>query len=247
MTEIAKREEAEALPISASEVSEMTMLALKSPDPAGAVEKLMTMRHREQDRHAEREFDAALNVFHDECPPVVKTKTAKIATKSGAKYEYRYVPLDRLDRTIRPIARTHGFRWKWTSEIRSNQKYAICVLRHVGGHSEESAFPYTEDSTAPISGAQKSGAAFTYAKRQSLLAVFGLSAYDDDSDGAFHKSDAGKITEEQANDLYGLIAEVKADTKQFLAWAQVEKVEDLPADKYNTAVTLLELKRGKDS
>lgn len=226
-----------------SEISEMTMLALQSSDPASAVEKLMTMRHLEQDRMAEREFNDALNRFHDECPPVVKSRTAQIATRGGGSYSYKYIELGALDRTIRPIARKHGLRWKWTTTTIDGEKQAVCVLSHVGGHREESSFPYSEESSAPISGAQKSGAAFTYAKRQSLLAVFGLSAYDSDTDGTLPHALPGTITEQQAADLETLLEEVGADRAKFFAWAGVAYVEDLPADKYQQAVRLLEKKR----
>ncbi len=227
------------------EISEMTMLALKSPDPAGAVEKLMTMRHLEQDRQAEREFNDALNAFHDECPPLRKNREAKITTRGGGSYGYTYADLATIDATIRPVARKHGFRWRWTAEEIHGKPHAVCILRHVGGHEEPSAFPFLEESSSPISAAQKSGAAFTYAKRQSLLAAFGLTAYDEDTDGATVHMEIGRITEEQAHTLHALIEEVGADVPGFLKWAKIDRLEDLSPSRLPQAIHLLEKKRGK--
>ncbi len=232
-----------ALEISPKEISEMTMLALKSPDPAGAVKQLIEMRHLEQDRQAEREFNDALNKFHAECPTITKSKTAKITTKGGTSYTYQYVPLDVLDKTLRPIARRNGLRWKWDGVEASGKMTKTCTLRHIGGHSESSSFTCTVDSKADISGPQKAGGASSYAKRQTLLDVFGLAAYEQDNDGA--PGTMATITPDQVTHIEDLIMEADAKLAPFLDWASIARVEEMPAVMYKPAVQLLERRRDK--
>src|SRR5690606_18062525 len=108
--------------------------------------------------------------------------------------------------------------------------------RHVDGHEERASFPVPVDSGARMSAAQANGAALTYGRRQSLIAVLGLTTAEDDADGAESVGSAEAITESQAADLDALIEEVGADRQKLLAWAGVETLADLPADRYAQAV-----------
>ena len=52
------------------------------------------------------------------------------------------------------------------------------------------------------------------------------------------------ITATQAADLRALLTEVGTNMPKFLAWAKVERIEDLPAGRFNAAVQMSERKRG---
>lgn len=59
------------------------------------------------------------------------------------------------------------------------------------------------------------------------------------------KKEIELISETQANDLLGLIAEVNADVAHFCTYFKIHSVENLPLAKYKKAVEMLEKKRGK--
>ena len=62
-------------------------------------------------------------------------------------------------------------------------------------------------------------------------------------------SASGVISEEQVGQIQSLIVEVGADIRRFLAYltmafkCSVEKLEDIPADKFQATVDALEAKR----
>lgn len=66
---------------------------------------------------------------------------------------------------------------------------------------------------------------------------------DNDADATTHEVVAGVITEEQLEALEALIAEVNANKEAFLKVCKVERLEDLPAAKFDGAVKKLEAKR----
>lgn len=80
----------------------------------------------------------------------------------------------------------------------------------------------------------------SYLERYTLKAITGLSEGGDDTDGRPKKE---TISQEQVANLEALGEEVKANMAQFLKFLKVEKLEDLPASKYDNAVKALEGKR----
>lgn len=89
--------------------------------------------------------------------------------------------------------------------------------------------------------AQGYGSALTYARRYSLMAACGIAPEDDDGNGA-----SKTITEKQAADLTALAGEVKADMVGFRKYFKVNRIEDLPAAQYETAVAMLNKKRANE-
>jgi len=214
-----------------------------------ALERLVALHERASDRVAAQEFAGALAAFQQECPNIGKSANVDYVTKTGVRVQYRFAPLDKIAEVIRPILAKHGLSYKWNSEVRDGAIRVVCTLRHANGHSDSSEFTCpTESNTPAMSAPQKVAAALSFGRRQSLVQVLGLSATDDDDDGGDHEDAmADKITEKQAADLGALLAEVEAKTpgteRRFLGAFGIKAVEDLPAFKYEGAVSQLEAKR----
>jgi len=208
-----------------------------------ALERLVALKERVDREAARRAYFEALASAQEEMPEVPKSRTAQIATRAGSSYSYNYAALEDITRTIRPVLRRHGLSYAWDVSQGEGTLVVTCVLRHVDGHEERASFPVPVDTSARMSDAQKNGAALTYGRRQSLIAVLGLTTADDDVDGAESAGSAEAITESQAADLIALIEEVGADRQKVLAWAGVERVADMPADRYAQAVRMLERRR----
>ena len=208
-----------------------------------AIGKLVALQERGVQRQAELDFAQALADFQGSCPPIPKTKTANIVTASGSKFQYSYADLDQIKRSIQPLLTKYGLSYSWDSAEEGERIKVTCTIRHRGGHTTSATFSCPTDSKAAMSGAQKSGAALTYALRQSLRQALGLTTTDDDTDGA--AVDDTKITPAQAADLSALIDEVKADRAKFLKYMGVETIEDIPAARFKGAVFALESRRNK--
>lgn len=200
--------------------------------PVETLERLQALHERVSDRAAATEFARDLAAFQQKCPPIAKKSTAKVTTKSGVQYTYRYAELDQIARTIAPFLAELGLSYTWDSDLRDKILHCACTLRHVNGHSIKATFSAPVESAAGMSEQQKHAAALTYARRQSLIQVLGLTTTEPDTDGA----NPEPITQQQADDLRALIQEVGANLTRFLKWAKIQRLEDLPARDYESAV-----------
>lgn len=215
----------------------------KGIDPSG-LEKLVALYERMSETAARKEFAQALADFQAECPSIAKTSEAQIATRSGGSYSYKYAELDAIAGTIRPLLQKHGLSYTWDSSFANGVLECTCTVRHANGHSVSAKFSCPTDSASAMSSQQKNAAALTFARRQSLIQVLGLTTCDSDNDGAEARArESVKITEHQAANLEALIADVNADSKRFLAFFGIERLSDLPAGKFHDAVRALESKR----
>ena len=230
-------------PAAERDVMDLLARAVEAGASVEALERLVALKERVDRERARRAFFEALTRAQDEMPEVPKARTAHIATRSGVSYSYRYAALEDITRVIRPILARHGLSYAWDVAQGDGTLIVTCVLRHVDGHEERASFPVPVDSGARMSAAQANGAALTYGRRQSLVAVLGLTTADEDIDGAGDIPDNNRITPQQAADLDALIDEVGADRQRFLAWAGVERLEDLTPSKYQAAVRMLERRR----
>ena len=221
-----------------------------SMTPEG-LEKLVALFNQQEDRAAAREFSAAMAAFQAECPPIRKASTAEIVTTSGARYSYQYAELDMIANTIRPLLHKHGLSYTWDSSEAGGLLACTCTIRHANGHSVASKFTCSIDSAAKMSGAQKSGAALTYAKRQALIQALGLTTGEPDTDGAAsrHAETGPTITEDQAANLDAMLDELKAKDPhikaRFLRHLKAEKLGDILASRFKGCVEMLEAKRAE--
>lgn len=242
--EITRRAEGAVAPVGDGEIMGLLARAVEAGASVEALERLVSLKERVDDRNARAAFFEALADAQEEMPEIPKKRTAQIATRSGGSYSYRYAALEDITRVIRPVLRRHGLSYAWDVSQGEGALVVTCVLRHIDGHEERASFPVPVDTSARMSDAQKNGAALTYGRRQSLVAVLGLTTADDDIDGAEVGRSVDTITADQAADLDALLDEVGADREKFLRWAGVERLADLPADRYAKAVQMLERKRG---
>ena len=216
----------------------------KGLDAAGIV-KLAELSWKDQDRRAAQEFNDCLMRFQAELPPLAKSKRVDVASNKGSGYSYWFAPLDKIAQKIAPYLRDLGFAYSWDSEIADGLMRVSCTLRHVNGHKESSSFVAPQASGSPaMTTIQKHASSMTYAKRQSLIAVLGITPADADMDGN-DPVDPTTITAEQVATLECMADEVKADMPVYLKWLGVDRLEDLYATTYKQAVRGLEAKRTK--
>jgi hypothetical protein len=221
-------------------VPELIRFAIERKVDPDVLEKLVALQERVMARNARAAFFEALHAFQEECPEIHKSRSAKITTKGGGEYGYTFAPLEEVTRTIRPLLKQHGLAYSWTTEASANPGIlnVVCVLRHVEGHEERATFPVPSETSAAMSAAQKNGAALTYGRRQSLVAVLGL-VTSDDTDG---QEPGEPITAEQVIELDGMIQKSGANRARFLKWLEVERLSDLPLAEYGKAVRALQEK-----
>lgn len=227
------------------DIASLLRLAIEKNIGVEALERLTALHERISDRQAARAFADALARFQAACPAIPKSQTAKIATRSGGGYSYTYANLDDIVRVAKPLLAAEGLAYGWDSETASGQLTCICTLRHVEGHREASRFTLPVENASAMSDQQKHGAALTYARRQSLVQVLGLTTTDLDNDAG--DSNPEPVSEAQSQQLDELIDDAGVNRKRFLAWLRVESVSEVLARDFDAAVDALNKKRKEKS
>jgi len=206
----------------------------------GALEKLVDLQERMHRRRAELEFSLALAEFQKACPSIARSSTAKITTRSGGGYEFTYADMEEIVGTVRPHLAANGFSFSFDSKTDGRMLTCVVTLRHANGHRETSSFTLPTESASGASEQQKVGGALTYAKRQCLIAVLGLSLTDPEPTPAVA---VASITEEQCATLAFLMLEVNVTPEAFCKRFSITAVNALPAARYAEAVKSLESRR----
>lgn len=211
-------------------------LAIEKGVSVEALEKLVSLHDRVAARIEAKEYADAMARFQAECPPISKTSEAKVTTKSGGQYVYRYAELDEIARTVAPHLHKHGLSYSWDSEVSEDCKRirVTCTVAHANGHRATATF---QAPTGSLSGAmspqQEVASALTFGRRQSLIQALGLTTSDRDNDGAGSAGNGQPVTPDQLDMLESLIEQCPPGTlARSLRYVGVSKLEEVPESRY---------------
>lgn len=161
-------------------VETLLQLAIEKGVPVETLERLLAMKERIDAQEAKRSFDEAMAAFQAKCPVIKKTK--KVPTKSGAT-AYAYAPLESIVQQVKEILQRHGFSYSVKTKTGEGNVEATCIVRHKGGHSEESSMEVPlGNKTQVMSDTQLYAAASTFAKRYAFCNAFGIMTGDEDNE-----------------------------------------------------------------
>lgn len=240
---ITTREERTALAAPVEMGAQMMSLYQQALDKGeagvNALEKLIDLQMKMQRIGAERSFTLALSDFQQQCPPIQKKSSAKIVTKSGGGYGFTYADFEEIVSTVRPHLTRNGFSFTFDTEATASMLKCTCTLHHSDGHKTSASFACPTENSSGASAQQKFGGANTYARRQSLINVLGLSLTDPIAD----EKDLETITAEQCANIEALIEETGASSSLLLKVFGVEKISDISRARYDVAVNMLAAKR----
>lgn len=213
-----------------------------------SLERLVALQERMLTIQAEQAMNAALAQFHSRSTPVPKTNRVDYVTKSGARVNYNFAPLNVIATHIRPALAECGLSYSWNERPSGEQHTEYeCVLHHEFGATRHATtvLPNGSGSSPQMNDAQRTIATQSYGRRATLIQVLGLTTADDDVDGQV-PSEA--ISDEQLANIEALLAEVGASARWVKWWLQklgVSSLSDLPVSRYEGALAELEAKRGE--
>ena len=205
-----------------------------------AIERLVDLKMKVDDKEAERMFNEAFAAFQANCPQIKKTSSTKGASAGGSGFGYNYAELDEIQKTIAPHLYPLGLSFNWDSKLLEDKIQCTCFLRHKAGHLITSSFTAPVKDVGKMNEIQKHSAVLTYIKRQTLIEVLGLTTTEKDTDGVSPET----IDEKQIANLKdkASILDVTAQAK-FFKWLGVDDWKDIPKSNYDMAVKALERKR----
>ncbi len=115
----------------------------------------------------DKTFFEDFKAFQEECQIIPLDSTAKIG-----KYSFKYASLGSIIRIVRPILHKHNFIQYWKCE---ESGAVTCVLEHKSGEDLTTSTVMIKSPDDP----KQQGAAITYARRYSLVALLGIVAEED--------------------------------------------------------------------
>lgn len=151
------------------------------------------------------ELSKALTAFQKTAPKILKDKTGKIVTKSGATYEYDYADLASIWDKIRGSLADNKLSVIQSPTTLQSEPALTTVLAHESGQWVEDTMPLKITQDTP----QGQGSAITYARRYALTSMLGIVA-DSDNDAADHRTINGvqkKVLADTARKVLPSIAE----------------------------------------
>lgn len=212
-----------------------------------ALERLVAMRERAEDRLASRQYTEAIARFQELCPVVAKN--------SAGAHGARYAALDGIMDAIRPAMVSAGLSVTFDSEEADGGRLRVwCIVHHRAGHSERASFIVSREAKSNrMNDTQRDGSALSYGRRYALCLALGISTGERDDDGAgAGATQEPRITDEQAADLQALAEEVGITDPDVLlrglasvAGRALQAPTDLPARLYGQAVARLERRRAQ--
>ncbi len=239
--EVSTRQEPTVLDIIQSAVMDSRV------DPA-KLSALLDLKVRIDAIDAEKEFNRDFAAMHPRFPAIRKDgKVCQSDAKGGGKL-YSFARWDNIQEVIDPILSEFGFTLSFTSEPAATGVLMVAHLKHKAGHSIKSHMQLPTDTSANKNNLQGLGSARAYGKRYLTLDLLDLKLIDMDDDG--RKGGGGFITEQQADSIRDLMAELGMDKdpvseSKFLALCNAKSVSEIHSAVYKTAITLLEGKRRK--
>ena len=226
------------------DLNALMMEAVKTEGGIEKMERLAALVERSQDRAAAAEFYDARASFQAGCPVIPHDKTVKIVPNSGQPYSYTHASLAQIAMVVDPVLTSVGLSYSWNSQVDETMMTTTAYLRHRNGHVESASFSCPIDTAAKMTKAQQGASAVTYAKRQSLIQVLGITTADMDDDGRGPTGPpAATITDDQAATLVALCDEVKGDHAKFLVYMRAASFEEIRAADFDVGVKALEAKR----
>src|SRR5690348_11073501 len=109
---------------------------------------------------------AALAKLQADLPDIDKRKTAKVPTKNGGEYSYKYADLADITKKVYPLLGTYGLSFTAKPTRAADGEFVLAyALLHVTGEREEGEYPLPDPMQSK---AQEIGSAITYARRYSF-------------------------------------------------------------------------------
>lgn len=206
-------------------------------DPTADVEKLerlFAMHERLLANHAREAFAADFVRMKPHLPRVIKTH-------KNDQTNSLYAKLEDINQQLDPLLEKFGFGTATKVVAQSDALITIrCELWHQQGHVESTELSMPPDDSGIAGKVNKTkphaiASTVTYLKRVGLCALLNIST-GDDKDG---NAPDTKLSEEQVEEIRGMLLQIRDGEPRFLKFMKVEAIEEIPSTQHRKAVSAL--------
>ena len=147
----------------------------------------------------------------------------------------KYADLSSVTNAIKPALAKHGLSFVQISHMVEGGACAETLIMHSSGESMSCGKFF---APATKQDAQGYGSAFTYARRYSLSAAFGVCPEDDDGNAASQAPQRSqpsreKISPEQVTELLQLIEKNERDLVNLCLYLKINSLSELPLSEFD--------------
>lgn len=208
------------------------------------IQAMFEMYRQIEMQRREDAFNRDMMLAQKEMPQIFRDK------KNEHK-NYRYSTLQELNSRAVPIYTQHGFALSFgTLDGAPAGHYRMtCKVSHRDGFSRDYMADLPSDMLGDKGNPNKTaiqgfGSSMSYGRRYMTMLIFNMSTTDEDDDGegGAQTGPQGVISIEQRDTLAKIIEENGFPIDQFLKWAGVETLADIPAASYQKAFNALQAK-----
>lgn len=221
--------------------AEMIRLAVSGKANLEQLKGLLDLQERFEANQAKKAYHSAMAAFKANPPKINKDKTVGYEAKTGGKVGYKHASLANVTDKISAELSKYGLSASWIPKQETTSISVTCKITHVQGHSEEATLSAGADATGSKNAIQAIGSTITYLERYTLLALTGLATFEDD-DGKASENAIEYISQAEGNKIMDMVTSTGSNLEKFLTYMKVEKVEQILAKDYKTAIVALESK-----
>lgn len=218
----------------ATEPINLLALAIQSNADIDKLERLVALQERWEQKEAQKAFSEAMRGFQAEKPVLIKD--SGVSHDQGKTIKYTFKTLGSIQQAVDPVLSKFGLSYSWRQERVGELIKITCIVRHVSGHSEETALDAKIDTSGGKNEIQGTGSTVSYLKRYTLENALGLSSVKD-VDGI------SMSVEEQAdtllNQLKSLVADKAAKVKPEMKDRLDQIVRNKETHSYKKAIETL--------
>jgi hypothetical protein len=198
--------------------------------------QVVALQERIFDRQAEVAYSEALAAMQGEMPAIKERGKAMVK----GQVRFKYALWEDINEQIKPILHRHGFSIAFKTEVQGDKMAVTGVLRHRGGHHEETSILVPADVSGSKNAVQAIGSGVSYGKRYCAGALLNLTSYGEDDDG--FAAGGEPLTAGQVEVLEKLIEMSGANEGDYLTWIGAESLDEIPQSKYVQAEAALRRK-----
>lgn len=177
----------------------------------------------------------ALSMFQSEITDPVKNRVSHTS---------KYADLPSILELCRPLLSKNGLSIIQFPGVGANDKISLeTVLMHKSGEWVSSIYEMSAiERLKGTNAAQADGIVITYARRYAITALLGIAAQDDTD--ANNSNSNKQLTGFQVQELFKVCNNNKEKIEGIMKWANVNNINDLSNDQYNSVMLKLKEQKG---